>query len=347
MREYGSEHHWQSRTAYITGSGGLEPEDWSFYRSGRDAMKQVAAMHRGGRVLLPALCCESMILPFEKNGCAVEFYKLKADLAGDEEDVLKKLGPGCILLYMTYFDVRPFSQAFLEKLRALGVFLLEDRTQDIIVRRREEFLPDATVASLRKWAAMPEGGLLKTEAALPPAETDGRFARLRLEAMGEKGDYLELGRPEMKADFLKKLHEADELLDESGKAVAMSPENLGYIEELDFERILERRRQNCSVLRRELKEAAAAGKLSFMGSGENTSGLYLGVMLNNRDAVQKYMAERSIYCPVIWPVPDEAKGVCENCEYVAGHMLALPCDQRYGQKDMEHIAAVLKAALEG
>lgn len=347
MREYGSEHHWQSRTAYITGSGGLEPEEWSFYRSGRDAMKQVAAMHRGGRVLLPALCCESMILPFEKNGCAVEFYKLKADLAGDEEDVLKKLGPGCILLYMTYFDVRPFSQAFLEKLRALGVFLLEDRTQDIIVRRREEFLPDATVASLRKWAAMPEGGLLKTEAALPPAETDGRFARLRLEAMGEKGDYLELGRPEMKADFLKKLHEADELLDESGKAVAMSPENLGYIEELDFERILERRRQNCSVLRRELKEAAAAGKLSFMGSGENTSGLYLGVMLNNRDTVQKYMAERSIYCPVIWPVPDEAKGVCENCEYVAGHMLALPCDQRYGQKDMEHIAAVLKAALEG
>ena len=347
MREYGSEHHWQSRTAYITGSGGLEPEDWSFYRSGRDAMKQVAAMHRGGRVLLPALCCESMILQLEKNGCAVKFYKLKADLAGDEEDVLKKLGPGCILLYMTYFDVRPFSQAFLEKLRALGVFLLEDRTQDIIVRRREEFLPDATVASLRKWAAMPEGGLLKTEAALPPAETDGRFARLRLEAMEEKGDYLELGRPEMKADFLKKLHEADELLDESGKAVAMSPENLGYIEELDFERILERRRQNCSVLRRELKEAAAAGKLSFMGSGENTSGLYLGVMLNNRDAVQKYMAERSIYCPVIWPVPDEAKGVCENCEYVAGHMLALPCDQRYGQKDMEHIAAVLKAALEG
>ena len=347
MSEYGSEHHWQSRTAYITGSGGLEPEDWSFYRSGRDAMKQVAAMHRGGRVLLPALCCESMILPFEKNGCAVKFYKLKADLAGDEEEVLKKLGPGCILLYMIYFDVRPFSRTFLEKLRALGVFLLEDRTQDIIVRRREEFLPDATVASLRKWAAMPEGGLLKTEAALPPAETDGRFARLRLEAMGEKGDYLELGRPEMKADFLKKLHEADELLDESGKAVAMSPENLGYIEELDFERILERRRQNCSVLRRELKEAAAAGKLSFRGSGEKTSGLYLGVMLNNRDAVQKYMAERSIYCPVIWPVPDEAKGVCENCEYVAGHMLALPCDQRYGQKDMEHIAAVLKAALEG
>ena len=346
MREYGSEHHWQSRAGYITGGGGLEPEGWTFYRSGRDAMKQIAASHSGAKVLLPALCCESMILPFEKNGCKVEFYRLRPDLTGDGEDVLQKLSPGCILLYMTYFDVRPFEVPFLERLRDMGVFLLEDRTQDIIVPRRESFRPDATVASLRKWAAMPEGGLLKTELSLPEAESDGRFARLRREAMEEKGEYLEKGIPEMKADFLKKLHEADEVLDESGRAAAMAPENRGYVLELDFGKILERRRRNCGVLRSELKEAQEAGRLRFMGSGEDTAGLYLGVMLENRDAVQKYMAERSIYCPVIWPIPEQAKGVCENCQYTAGHMLALPCDQRYGQEDMEHIAAVLKAALE-
>ena len=346
MREYGSEHHWQSRMPYETGSGGLELEGWTFYRSGRDAMKQLAALHSHARVLLPALCCESMILPFEQNGCTVEFYKLNADLTGNEEDVLRKLSRGCILLYMTYFDVRPFSRTFLEKLRSLGAFLLEDRTQDIIVPRRETFRPEATVASLRKWAAMPEGGLLKTEAALPAAETDGRFARLRLEAMEEKGEYLAKGIPEMKADFLKRLHEADELLDQSGKPVALSPENLGYIVNLDFEKILKQRRRNCALLREVLKDCAEAGKLQFMGSAGNTAGLYLGVMLENRDAVQKYMAERSIYCPVIWPIPEQAKGVCENCEHVAGHMLALPCDQRYGEEDMKHIAAVLRAALE-
>lgn len=346
MREYGSEHHWQSRAPYETGQGGLEPEGWTFYRSGRDTMKQIAASHSGARVLLPALCCESMILPFEKNGCAVEFYRLKPDLTGDGEDVLQKLGPGCILLYMTYFDVRPFEDAFLERLKSLGVFLLEDRTQDIIIPRRESFRPDATVASLRKWAAMPEGGLLKTGLSLPEAEADSRFARLRRKAMEEKGEYLEKGIPEMKTDFLKKLHEADELLDESGRAVALSPENRAYILDLDFDKILERRRQNCAVLRKELEEAQEAGRLRFMGSGENTAGLYLGVMLENRDAVQKYMAERSIYCPVIWPIPEQAKGVCENCEHAAGHMLALPCDQRYGRENMKHIAAVLKAALE-
>lgn len=346
MREYGSEHHWQSRRLYETGRRAALTEGWTFFRSGRDAMKQVAELRPGTRVLLPALCCESMILPFEKNGCTVEFYKLRADLTGDGEDVLKKLSPGCILLYMTYFDVRPFTKSFLERLRASGVFLLEDRTQDIIVPRRESFRPEATVASLRKWAAMPEGGLLKTELSLPEAKADSRFARLRLEAMEEKGEYLEKGTPEMKAEFLEKLHEADELLDESGKPVALSPENLGYIEKLDFEKILEHRRRNCAILREELKDSAEAGKLRFMGSAGNPAGLYLGLMLENRDGVQKYMAERSIYCPVIWPIPRQARGVCKNCEYVAGHMLALPCDQRYGQEDMKHIAAVLKAALE-
>lgn len=346
MREYGSEHHWQSREGYATGKGGLDMRGWALYRSGRDAMKQIAAANRGAKALLPALCCESMILPFEKNGCTVEFYKLNADLTADEGDVLQKLGPGCILLYMTYFDVRPFDEVFLERLRARRVFLLEDRTQDIIVHRREGFRPDATVASLRKWAAMPEGGLLKTELSLPEAEADSRFARLRFEAMEEKGEYLEKGIPEMKRDFLKKLHEADELLDESGKPVALSQENLRYIEKLDFEKILEQRRRNCSVLRRELEAEAEAGLLRFMGSGEDTAGLYLGVLLEKRDSVQKFMAENSVYCPVIWPVPEQAVGVCENCEYVAGHMLALPCDQRYGEADMEHIAALLKAALE-
>lgn len=346
MREYGSEHHWQSRSEYMTGGGRLDTAGCALFRSGRDALKQLAAAHSGEKVLLPALCCESMILPFQQNGCKVDFYRLRSDLTGDEEDVLKKLSPGCILLYMTYFDVRPFSDAFLEKLRTRKVFLLEDRTQDIIVPRRGGFQPEAMIASLRKWAAMPEGGLLRTALPLPEAPADSRFARLRLEAMEEKGEYLEKGLPELKADFLKKLHKADELLDETAKPIAMSDENRRYIEELDFKKILSHRRRNAAILERELAASAKAGKLRFMSRSESTAGLYWGVLLENRDAVQKFMAERSIYCPVIWPIPKEAEGVCENCEYVAGHMLALPCDQRYDEGDMEHIAAALKAALD-
>lgn len=345
MREYGSEHHWQSRAGYVTGSGGLELEGCSLFRSGRDAMKQMARALPGMKILLPALCCESMILPFTLNGCPVEFYRLNDDLTGSEGDVLSKAGAGTVLLYMTYFDILPFTPAFLEKLRQRGVFLLEDRTQDILMPRRGGFRPDATVASLRKWAAMPEGGLLKTSMKLPEAGTDSRFGALRREAMDEKGEYLKSGRPELKESFLEKLHQADRLLDESGEPVAMSRENRMYLEELDFEKILSARRSNAAVLERELAAQKEAGRLRPLSDSRNTAGLYYGLLLENRDEVQRYMAERGIYCPVIWPIPEMAAGVCESCEYISGHILALPCDQRYGGRDMEHIAGVLRAAL--
>ena len=77
----------------------------------------------------------------------------------------KKLTDGTVLLYMRYFGVRPFTDEFLLSLResVRGITLIEDRTHDVIVPRGEErFAPDAVLASLRKWAALPEGGMLRT-----------------------------------------------------------------------------------------------------------------------------------------------------------------------------------------
>lgn len=345
MREYGSEHHWQSREDYVTGRGGLALEGYSFFRSGRDAMKQLAAAHRGSRIWLPALCCESMILPFTLNGCEVAFYKLTSTLNGDEQDVLAKAQAGDVLLYMSYFDIPPFQDEFLEKMQARSVFLLEDRTQDIIIPRSGGFVPDATVASVRKWAALPEGGILKTAEPLPKAKSDGRFGRLRREAMEEKSEYLESGAAERKKSFLDKFHRADELLDESGLTIAMRGENEALIKELDFKKILAVRRRNVSVLEGELAGLIGDGSIGVITHSSTTAGLYYPVLLKNRDAVQRAMAQSSIYCPVIWPVPDPAKGICRNCEHTAAHILALPCDQRYTERDMEHIADTLKKIL--
>ena len=347
MREYGSEHHWQSRRGFEGVTRRREIYAWRFYRSGRDALKQVARLHRGAPVLLPALCCVSMILPFTLNGCPVAFYKLKPDLTGDEADVLSKAAPGTVLLYMPYFDVQPFTTDFLARLRQSGVILLEDRTQDIIVGRPAPFTPDYTVASIRKWAALPEGGILKTAAALPRVGADGRFGALRRQAMEEKGLYLENGDEALKQDFLEKFHEAEALLDESGRPVAMSMENRAYLENIDFARVLAARRRNAGVLEQALAELIAAGTIKPLCRSESTAGLYYPILLENRDAVQQALARRSIYCPVIWPIPAQAQGVCEICEATAAHILALPCDQRYSEQDMATIAETLKAIVTG
>lgn len=343
MREYGSEHHWQSRAEYETGQGKLDIDGWELYRSGRDALKQVARLNRGKKVLLPALCCESMILPFTLNGCRVDFYKLTQELKGDEKDIWEKADGNTVLLYMTYFDIRPLDNEFLKKLRDRGVFLLEDRTQNIIMPEEESFIPDATIASIRKWAALPEGGMLKTGLPVPETKRDGRFAELRRRAMAEKGEYLISGEPELKADFLNKLHEADELLDESGEPIAMGEESREQLLKLDFEKILMKRRENAAVLERELEGTA----LKPLTKAASTAGLYYPVLTENRGEIQRAMAQQSIYCPAIWPVPEQAKGICSMAEYIAEHILAIPCDQRYTVRDMEHIGKTLSTILRG
>lgn len=347
--EYGSEFDWKSNDALFSDTPqGFVQDDWQLYRSGRDAMKAAARIIGGRRVLLPALCCESMILPFAANGYDVDFYRLNPDLTGDEAYVREKLTDGTVLLYMRYFGIRPFTDEFLRSLResVRGITLIEDRTHDVIVPRGEErFAPDAVLASLRKWAALPEGGMLRTGMGSCAADADARFGDTRREVMETKVRYLETWEPELKKEFLNKLHSAERLLDESGKPCGMSAEYEALLRCIDFTALLARRRANVARLKERL--AALGGtRLRFLSRHPEESTLYFPVYLENRGEIQRAMAQRGVYCPVIWPEPEAARGACAVSRYVTEHMLALPCDQRYTPEDMDFIADTLIEALE-
>ena len=350
--EYGSEFDWLANSPYINGpaSGRFVRDEWELYRSGRDALKALAriAGRPGTRVLLPALCCESMILPFTLNGCSVGFYKLKPDLRGDERDVLSKLGSAAILVYIRYFGVRPFTDAFLNEIRCGGrdVTIVEDRTHDIIVPRAAEgFEPDAVLASLRKWAALPEGGMLSTGLGSCREAPDSRFGDMRREAMRMKVRYLKNPEPEVKRDFLDVLHRAEDLLDESGEPAGIMPEYEALLRSIDFESLYAGRRANVLRLKERLEPLRTAGKLRFLSEQPENNTLYFPLLLEQRGEVQRAMAQRNIYCPVIWPEPEAAAGVCRVSHYVTEHMLGLPCDQRYSLQDMDFIADMLTEVL--
>lgn len=340
--EYGSEYDILANRDFLSAADcGFVSDDWQLYRSGRDAMKAFARIAGRKKVLLPALCCESMILPFEKNGYSVEFYKLRRDLSGDEADVLEKLSEDSVLLYIRYFGLPAFSDAFLQSLKQQkeGLLVVEDRTHDILLRRVEEgFKPDAVLSSLRKWAALPDGGMLQTGLGRCEAVEDSRFALLRHEAMEQKSRYLESWEPQLKRDFLERLNTASDILDESGEAVKMGAGEEKLLRSIDFEKLLKRRQENALLLRELLMPLEKAGKLRFLTDKPENSTLYFPIFLEKRREVQLAMAARDIYCPVIWPTPEGAEGVCTNCEYVTEHMLAIPCDQRYSSDDMRFIA---------
>ena len=61
--EYGSIFETSSNRAFTREGSGFLQSDWQLFRSGRDAMKALARSAGRRRVLLPALCCESMLVP--------------------------------------------------------------------------------------------------------------------------------------------------------------------------------------------------------------------------------------------------------------------------------------------
>lgn len=347
-KEFGSEYDWLSNSAFLRDSDtGFVKPDWQLFRSGRDAMKAFARIAGRKTVLLPALCCESMIIPFELNGYKLEYYKIKEDLSADESDVCAKLSDGAVLLYMRYFGVPAFSDEFLARLRAErpDVLIVEDRTHDVLCRRDAGgFKPDASLSSLRKWAALPEGGMLETALGSSETTEDSRFGDERRYVMETKSRYLENYDSALRDDFLPRLRASEHILDESGQPVKIGVECEKLLRSLDFESIIAKRQANASLLKSLLQPMADSGKLRFIGDGESST-LYLPFFLENRGEVQSAMAKKGVFCPVIWPMPPQTEGVCDFAKYVTEHMLGLPCDQRYDEADMRYIAAALEEIL--
>ena len=349
--EYGSRFEWSSNQPFLRETGaGLDFDNASYYRSGRDAMKALARAkgHKCDTVLLPALCCESMMTPFTLNGYKVGFYRMNGDCTGNTRDVLEKMTDRTILLYMRYFGIKPFGDEFLTGIKAKfgGALLAEDRTHDILVPRSgEEFKPDAMLASLKKWAALPDGGILVTELETERGITDTRYCDVRRAAKEKKDIYLQSYEPALKKEFLSQLTAAEAYLDESGVPVGISGEYRELIGHIDFVEILRRRRENIATLTECLRPALAEGKIRLLTEHPEDSGLYLSILLDNNRAVQRKAAESGVYCAVIWPRPEETKGICPESDRIIDHLLCLPCDQRYGEKEMKFIAGCVLDAL--
>ena len=63
--------------------------------------------------------------------------------------------------------------------------------------------------------------------------------------------------------------------------------------------------------------------------------------VDDRPALQKKLALQHIYAPVLWPVSTKEILINSSIEYMFDHLLAIPCDQRYDEVDMEKIIKVI------
>lgn len=302
--------------------------------------------------LLPAYMCDSVFFPIKRAGWEMHFYKIDKNLEAEKESLcrmIENIRPGLLFIHAYYgVDTWKPMRSLLNEWRKLGICIMEDVTQSY-------YLPEAgaeadyVVGSLRKWYPVPDGGFVASDISLPedilPAGRE--FTQRRMELLTEKWEYLHGDRKRedkaaLKTDYLKKNREAEEWLDTFEGIHALSAETAEILRNIDEEECKDRRNANYACLSGKIR-----GKTSFhpiFPAGQKAAApLYFPIYAAHRDGLQEFLRLHDIYAPVLWPVGREnADSITESEDYIYGHMLALPIDQRYGKAQMERIVQVLE-----
>lgn len=345
--EYGSEFPLEMRR----GAPVVDGDGFVYTRSGRDALRLAASTlkEEGCEIaLLPCYCCGSMATPFTDAGLEIRYYGVDEKLHLDLDSIAKVATPGIreAFLYMNYYGVHSVTKRELRLIKEeLDLAVIKDATHDWLDYGidSESNLDDFTVVSLRKWAGLPDGGLVYAgdRRLASPVANDGAYAEARKDAMGQKGAYLESGEKHLKGQYLKKLRDCGELLESFHEASSMSAGSRSIAGGVDWKNMAAVRRRNAAVLHCGLEELGVRHFYS-----EETTPLWIPFVPEcDRDRLQATLAKQDLYCPYLWPLPKGAYGCSDAIDRFVDSMLCLPCDQRYDEDDMGSILGILERGL--
>lgn len=199
--------------------------------------------------------------------------------------------------------------------------------------------------SPRKWAGLPDGGLLtgpslpaKPDLREPPARTwlQGVQALiLRREYQLSPGD-----NPSLRQRWFE-LYQQSEAAQPAGPFGISTLSRALLIHGLDYAQMRSQRCQNYRVLAARLEELALYPELP-----EGVVPLGFPIRLAERDRLRDRLASVGIFCPVHWPLPPVLGAEFKESQVLASQILTLPCDQRYSAAQMHSLSDILQKVLK-
>lgn len=315
-----------------------------YLKTGRNAIKACCRiLGPGKRVLLPAYTCESVIQPFRDEGWDVRYYAIRPDLSIDEESVRKeveRLKPDMFLFHSFFgFDTVKSSYGLLKELSSQGILLLEDLTQGLMSDIHTDFA-DYYISSLRKFFAMPEGGIFisRSENDIPDIRpADDRIVAKAAVTWRHKAVYMLGGEATLKETFRKEYCELEEYIEENASLQEMTEKAVKMFNNVDFEEIGSKRRDNFNRIAEGVADIPWIKPICHKAVWDEIP-LYFPLYLHTeRTRLQHFLKEYNIYCPIIWQKPDMLTETDSDTEYMYRQMICIPIDQRYGEEEMNYI----------
>lgn len=310
----------------------------SFFASGRDALYSLLSALSERVVYLPDLICRSVFDACTAAGMEVRFYRTGSDLAA--AGLPSGAGAGACLVAMHYFG-RP-NHGLLASAKAAGATVLSDVTHMLFAPESLEAIAatsDHVFASLRKSGPFPDGGFVASRGrtaveASGPVRDD--FVAWRAAGLLSRGFSAALDFPD--DENLRWTRQAEAILDASPpgnhRASFLSRELLRTVA---MDGAIVRTRANMAVLSELLGDAC-----NRFSTPDAPSPYFFCTFASRaqRDAVRAELALHRFYFPVHWDTSWQ-----ERAHPFSDTGLSIPCDGRYGERQMKAAAGVILACL--
>ena len=295
------------------------------FQSARAALLALLAAHPPQRIWMPWYNCETMLEPPAMAGIPVHRYQIDEHFEIAEDIVL---GENDWLLYVNYFGV---CDAQVE--RVLSQF---PPTQVVIDNSQAFFYPPtaclATLYSPRKFFGIPDGGYLITDLPIPePEEQDGSSIErlqpllIRIDKGPEAGyEGIRMARATLRGQRPKRMSTLTQRL----------------LAHIDYAAAFERRKQNFARYHRLLGNANTLTSLDARARAPLCYPFW-----NHRTDLHAALSEQRIFVAKYWPNTRGRSGTPNDLEFrLSTECLALPCDQRYGESEIDLVIAALREA---
>lgn len=287
--------------------------------TGRNCFEYILRARGYKKVYVPYYTCEAVMEPINKLGIPYEYYHIDTHFEIRDRFTLKA---DEALLYTNYFGLKQHyvKQVALKE----GSRLIVDNTQAFYAKPLDGI---DTFYTCRKFFGVADGAYLYCDAVLD-GEIEQDYSYDRMAHLLKR---IDLSAEEGYADFRR----ADDGLDNQ-PIRKMSRLTRRIMQSVDYEAAAKKRRENFMILHTAL-------------GGENNLELPLGEdavpmvypFLAPIKGLREKLIENQVFVATYWPNVHLLESY--ELEYdLATKIVPLPCDQRYGEKEMHRIIELIE-----
>lgn len=294
--------------------------------SGRNCLRVLIRSRKIERIYLPYYICNAVVEACQLEGCKILFYFLGQDFKVKKE--IEGFDANRDYLYLVnYFGVLSIDDILAFKRRYKNIVV--DNTQAFFMQQVENI---DTIYTCRKFFGVPDGAYLYTD-----SEIEGKY---ECDYSYDRMAHI-LGRFELGGEKFYELYIENEEKFSAMPIRYMSKLTDNLMSIIDYDKSKGRRTSNYCLLYRRLQQ------LNKLNLPEKIDGAFAyPLLIYNAKQIRMKLIEAKIFIPQYWKEVLDRVGE-RTIEFLfVQNILWLPCDQRYGEKEMDYLAGKLLSLLE-